>query len=248
MANYEKQEAAYPIPISLYNCYRTVRHRKQRYRDGVCSLLFPLICPPHLEEMIFIFILVTLLSVLYTHSLPASLPLAAGVKLVNDTVIADPLFTAPVGDGSTHFCYEVHGTPNTIFNLVSDKCTVVNAEYVPMIIPSNGNVIGAVGVRAADSAGNCHNIEVRFSQSGSGLDAFVDGEEVSGVTRVDSVQVRRYSNRVRISVPNCELVDLVMWVIMVEMMGQNMIKFVITRGVNLAPTSHGLVGEPVYTV
>ena len=110
-----------------------------------------------------------------------------------------------------------------------------------MIIPSNGNIIGAVGVRAADSAGNCHNIEVRFSQSGSGLDAFVDGEEVS------SVQVRRYSNRVRISVPNCELVDLVMWVMMVEMRGQNLIKFVIMRGVNLAPTSHGLVGEiPLY--
>ena len=57
-----EQEAAYPIPISLYNCYRTVRHEKrgiaipdiyiallmphcpvtvvQRYRDGVCSLLF----------------------------------------------------------------------------------------------------------------------------------------------------------------------------------------------------------------
>ena len=85
MANYEKQveqEAAYPIPISLYNCYRTVRQKKrgiaiyilliaflmphcpvtvvQRYRDGVCSLLFHLffiICHPyiplHLEEMIF---------------------------------------------------------------------------------------------------------------------------------------------------------------------------------------------------
>ena len=35
MANYEKQveqEAAYPIPISLYNCYRTVRHEK-RYQE-----------------------------------------------------------------------------------------------------------------------------------------------------------------------------------------------------------------------
>ena len=32
MANYEKQveqEAEYPIPISLYNCYRTVRHEKR---------------------------------------------------------------------------------------------------------------------------------------------------------------------------------------------------------------------------
>ena len=81
MANYEKQveqEAAYPIPISLYNCYRTVRHEKrairssyasllmphcpvtvaQRYRDGVCSLLFHLffIIPLHLEEMIVILV------------------------------------------------------------------------------------------------------------------------------------------------------------------------------------------------
>ena len=55
------------LPISLYNCYRTVRHEKrylyirssyasllmphcpvtvvQRYRDGVCSLLFHLLNP-----------------------------------------------------------------------------------------------------------------------------------------------------------------------------------------------------------
>ena len=87
MANYGKQveqEAAYPIPISLYNCYRTVRHEKrgiatpslhliaflmphcpvtviQSYRDGVRSLLFHLffmICHPYiplqLEEMILV--------------------------------------------------------------------------------------------------------------------------------------------------------------------------------------------------
>ena len=37
MASYEKQveqEAAYPIPISLYNCYRTVRHEK-RYQEYI---------------------------------------------------------------------------------------------------------------------------------------------------------------------------------------------------------------------
>ena len=64
-----------------------------------------------------------------------------------------------------------------------------------------------------------------------------------GVARVVSVQVRRYSNRVRVSVPKCDLVDLVMVVMVVEMRGENMIKFVIMRGVNLSPTSHGLVGE-----
>ena len=46
MANYEKhveQEAAYPIPISLYNYYRTVRHEKryQEYIYSYASLLMP---------------------------------------------------------------------------------------------------------------------------------------------------------------------------------------------------------------
>ena len=45
MANYEKQveqEAAYPIPISLYNCYRTVRHERNYQmlgRGSYASLL-----------------------------------------------------------------------------------------------------------------------------------------------------------------------------------------------------------------
>ena len=42
ITNYEKQveqEAAYPIPISLYNCYRTVRHEK-RYQEYIAMPLF----------------------------------------------------------------------------------------------------------------------------------------------------------------------------------------------------------------
>ena len=87
MANYEKQveqEAAYPIPISLYNCYRTVRHEKryqeyidsyasllmphcpvtvvQRYRDGVCSLVFhnlPSLYPPSFRRNDFLYLFLT---------------------------------------------------------------------------------------------------------------------------------------------------------------------------------------------
>ena len=43
MANYEKQveqEAAYPIPISLYNCYRRVRHEKL-YNILLIAFLMP---------------------------------------------------------------------------------------------------------------------------------------------------------------------------------------------------------------
>ena len=172
------------------------------------------------------------------------IPSLPDIKLVNDTVIADPLFTAPVMGGA-QFCYEIHGKPDAIFNLVSDRCTTVNAEYVPMDIPENGNIVGAIGVRAADSAGNCHDVEVRLTQSGSGspIAVFLDGIEVSGVLSSDSVRVRKYSDRVRIAVPNCDLIDLVMWVMHMEMGSQDMLKYVIMRGCNLAPTSHGLVGK-----
>lgn len=165
-------------------------------------------------------------------------------KLVNDTVVADPLFTAPVMGGA-RFCYEIHGRPDAIFNLVSDRCTVVNAMYIAMNVPENGNIIGSIGVRAANSDGNCHNIEVRLTRPGAStpLEVLVDGVEVSGVVQRDAVRVRTYSDRVRIAVPNCELIDLVMWVMHMEMAGQDMLKFVIMRGCNLAPTSHGLVGR-----
>ena len=163
-------------------------------------------------------------------------------------MIADPLFTAPV-QGGAQICYEVHGKPDIILNLVSDSCTLVNAVYEPMNVAEDGNIIGNIGIRAADSVGNCHNIEVGLAQSGasSPIEAFIDGVEVSGVVQEDAVRVRRYSNRVRISVPNCELIDLVMWVMYMEMGGQNMLKFVITRGTNLAPTSHGLIGKTCTT-
>ena len=91
----KRLHSAYPIPISLYNCYRTVRHEKrgiaiyilliaflmlhcpvtvvQRYRDGVCSLLFYtffIICHPyvplHLEEMIFILVYIMIRCVVAT--------------------------------------------------------------------------------------------------------------------------------------------------------------------------------------
>ena len=44
MANYEKQveqEATNPIPISLYNCYRTVRHEKR------CIARYPFLSISH---------------------------------------------------------------------------------------------------------------------------------------------------------------------------------------------------------
>ncbi len=69
--------------------------------------------------------------------------------------------------------------------------------------------------------------------------------------------MRRYSNRVRISTPNCNDLTLVMWVICETRVLENpdefnssatgdMIKFVVMRGLNTGHSrAHGLIGKYV---
>jgi len=159
-------------------------------------------------------------------------------QVTNDTVVGDPLFTVPIASTGQSLCYEVHGMANRIFNLVSDECTTVNAHYAPMNIPENGNIISRVGVRAVSNSGFCKNVRVELD----GCRAFIDGTEVIGLREEQGVEVRRMRSRVRISVPNCDNLRLVMWVMCQNISGQTMLRFVITRGLNLRPTSHGLIG------
>ena len=143
------------------------------------------------------------------------------------------------GEGNTvSLCYEVHGEANQHFNLISDTCVSVNALYSSMTNPSNGNIISKIGVLAKDSNGLCQEIEADLA----GCTARVNGNNVTMYNQ-DGIRVRRRTNRIRISVPNCENTDsLVMWVICQDQ-GEPMIKFVVARGFNLRPTSHGLIGK-----
>ena len=160
----------------------------------------------------------------------------------NDTITGDPLYEVPViidEEGNKLFlCYEVRGQANQHYNLISDTCVSVNALYSPMIIPTEGNIIGKIGVLAQDNDGTCHQIEADLE----GCTARVNGDVVTMYSQ-SGINVRRRTNRIRIAVPNCETQDLVMWVICEVQRGQPMIKFVVSRGFNLSPTSHGLVGK-----
>ena len=168
----------------------------------------------------------------------------------NDTVIGNLLYDAPVysEDGREYsLCYEVYGRTNTTLNLVSDTCVNVNARYGPMNNPDEGNIINAIGVRAKGLSDNsCHNIRVDLDGCSANIDS-PDGRSVSLASMQsfdqDGISVRKYPRRVRIAAPNCENVMLVMWVICENRNNNDMIKFVIARGVNLRPTSHGLLGR-----
>ena len=161
---------------------------------------------------------------------------------VNDTIIGDPLYEVPViideENNTVSLCYEVHGDPDQHFNLISDTCVSVNALYSSMIDPSNGNIISKIGVLAEDSNGMCQEIEADLNN----CTARVNGTVVTMYNQ-DGIRVMRRTNRIRISVPNCESTDLVMWVTCEVQGEQSMIKFVVARGFNLRPTSHGLVGK-----
>ena len=170
----------------------------------------------------------------------------------NDTIIGDPLFTTPAHISEeliaqnpnltgASLCYEVHGKANSYFNLVSDKCTSVNAFYVSLTNALAGNIIGGIGINAVDQDGVCHRIETRLDQ----CSALVDGDALSVGETYDKagIIVMRRRNRIRIALPNCGNVDLIMWFICQNVSGEMMSRFVISRGVNLQPTSHGMVGK-----
>ena len=170
----------------------------------------------------------------------------------NDTVIGDPLYTVPlqISDemieadpdvANTSLCYEIHGRSGDTYNLVSDTCVSISADYVQGNT-SDINVIGRVGVLAVDNDGNCQRITINVME----CTGTVGSTEVTQGSPYDNagIRVRKGSRYFRIAVPNCERQDLVSWVICEE---GDMLKFVITRGFNLQPTSHGLVGKYIDT-
>ena len=100
--------------------------------------------------------------------------------LDDDVIIGDPLFTVPLYDqnGTTSrpssLCYEIHGSTGRTFNLVSDRCTSVNALYSALSVPENGNIISAIGVRAVNRLGRC--IDIRVDLNNSCMPTISDGK------------------------------------------------------------------------
>ncbi len=167
----------------------------------------------------------------------------------NGSVIGDPLFTVPFGMADLNLCYEVHGSSNTHFNLISDGCVNVNTHYAAV---GELNVMDSIGVRAEGLGGTCRNIRVDLENCAVSMNQAGERDglvPITGTFQQDGISVTPRSDRVRISVPNCDSLSLVMWVrcqkATPSMPAQ--LRLRIMRGVNLKPTSHGLLGKPTTT-
>ena len=171
---------------------------------------------------------------------------------VNDTIIGDPLFIVPISLApdshvfaeTPSLCYEIHGASGTNFNLISDTCTSVNALYQTSTGNPDLNYISEIGVKAVDLNDEC--VTIRIAVSNNCIPEIQRGSDVINQTpRYDfaGISVRRSRSAVRVSVPNCASSQLVMWSKCRTVNDQPQLRFDITRGLNLNPTSHGLLGE-----
>lgn len=171
----------------------------------------------------------------------------------NDTVIGDPLYTVPInvpdpnvtallGPCQPKLCFEVHGHPDKYYNLVSDECTSVSAHYIPV-----GEFLDEVSIRTVDNNGFCKNILVRLD----GCSASVDGMTVERSYSENGISISRRASigRIRVNVPNCNDLTLIMRIDCQEreMQGSNgtvkMLRFEVLRGLNFGHRdSHGLLG------
>ena len=191
-----------------------------------------------------------------------SLLINAG-STAKDTVIQDPVMIVPVhapdfNSSDIYLCYEIHGDADKYFNLVSDDCTTVNAHYSQAPAAPAINIIDSISVVAVDDQGNCQRISVDVD----GCLATVNNVTLEPISEKRSIStydengisVRSYTSRARITVPNCADNKLVMWVVCEYATvfdghneaytdHMNMIKFEITRGLNLHEYSHGLLGN-----
>ncbi|XP_064385443.1 uncharacterized protein LOC135334236 isoform X4 [Halichondria panicea] len=194
--------------------------------------------------------------------------IGTNVRRVNDSVIGDPLMTVPLYLTNTsalqsninleeneviNLCFEIHGRSDEYFNLVSDSCISVNAHYQRADPQLPANIIDEITVRAAGLDGICRNIAVSVEN----CQATIDGSVLDETYTSAGISVRLYRNRVRISAPNCQDLDLVMWVFCEQselrgypelgepdiVVNVSMIHFVIARGLNIRESAHGLLGQ-----
>ena len=159
---------------------------------------------------------------------------------MNDSVIAYTQFIVPLPkDGSGAMCYEVNGTTNDFYNIISDICTSINAHFTQHPVRSHLNRISTIGIHAAtgDNGTLCVDIQIDLV----GCTASIDGTTI--ISRfVWEISVRGFNNRWRVSITNCEhLRAFIMWIFC----DQDMLRFDVFRGSNLRPTSHGLLGKSI---
>lgn len=107
--------------------------------------------------------------------------------------------------------------------------------------PTDGNVIGSIGIKTVDNNGSCVNASISH-QSDMSCSLTVNGVSRTRYDEEAGVVMTIDGGHVHVRVANCEKEEVVMWVTCRLVDGQRMINLMFSRGANLRQTSHGLLG------
>ena len=133
-------------------------------------------------------------------------------------------------------CYEVRGTPGDIVNLVSTKCTSINARYVDI---GEKTIFGVLGIRTVDDAGECSNIRVNRDCS-----VLYNQQMLSGDFTINNISVGVYLNSIRISLPNCgHMIVITVHCLLLPSDNTPVMNITITRNYIDQEIAHGLIGK-----
>ena len=136
-------------------------------------------------------------------------------------------------------CYEVRGPPNHIVNLVSSKCTSINARYANVDESGRDTTFGDVGIRTVDASGECNNIQVKRDCS-----VRYNKEILSSNFTDSAIVIEMYSNFLHVSIPNCGK-EIVMYFRCQHLSPDNapVMDVTITRNYIEQDITHGLIGR-----
>ena len=166
------------------------------------------------------------------------------------------MFTVPINRGLKHgnhnleLCYEIYGEADKYLNLLSDECLSVNAHYSDgRKLSKSGRTmhfIDQVAILAANNVGHCINIVIetdaqQCSVSANGAVITFDSKnqfKSAGVNVTFSS-----TNRVIISVPNCDQKNVLMIATCKTIGNKGFIEFQIQDGIGIKPSAHGLIGK-----
>ena len=83
----------------------------------------------------------------------------------DDMVMSVPLEVNPsdvcVSASSLSLCYQVHGKPDTFYNLLTDKCVSVNAHVSRPFSDADAHIIDKIAIRAIGNNGTCSDVLIK---------------------------------------------------------------------------------------
>ena len=138
-------------------------------------------------------------------------PIVVADRVGDDMVMSVPLEVNPsdvcVSASSLSLCYQVHGKPDTFYNLLTDKCVSVNAHVSRPFSDADAHIIDKIAIRAIGNNGTCSDILIErqgcsVKMNNQSVPINTQFEE-DGITVFYNKQFVRNPPVIHVSVPNC---------------------------------------------